>query len=87
MSHFCIYICLISFPSRSEVRLETKTFLLIFIVPICSKKCIFDSPFHIYNVIPEGQAVSDSFWSTMRSIPHMRLLPLEGKKQQLLSVL
>lgn len=39
MSRFFIYLCLIPpFPSRSEVRLETKAFLLIFIVPICSPK-------------------------------------------------
>lgn len=68
------------FPPRSEVRLERKAFLLIFIVPICSQKFIFDSPFHIYKVIPEGQAVSDSFWSIMSNIPHMRFLPLEEKK-------
>lgn len=70
-------------PSPSEVRLETKNiFLLIFIVPICSQKCILDSPFHIYKDIPEGRAVSDSFWSITSNIPHMRFLPLEGKKKK-----
>lgn len=78
MSLLCIIVWF-TFPSHPQVKHETKTFLLIFIVPICSQKCIFDSPFHIYKVIPEGQAVSDNFWSIMSNIPHMRFPPLEEK--------
>lgn len=80
MPRFLFIIVWLPFPSRSEVRLETKTFLLIFIVPIVSQKFILDSPFHIYKDIPEGQAMSDSFWSIMSNIPHMRFLPIEEKK-------
>lgn len=78
-----IYLCLT--PSSLTLRGETwnkEHFLLIFIVPICSQKCILDSPLHIYKDIPEGRAVSDSFWSITSNIPHMRFLPLEGKKKK-----
>lgn len=62
--------------------LKQKHFLLIFIEPICSQKCILDSPLHIYKDIPEGRAMSDSFWSITSNIPHMRFLPLEGEKKK-----
>lgn len=80
---FILYLCLT--PSSLTLRGETwnkEHFLLIFIVPICSQKCILDSPLHIYKDIPEGRAVSDSFWSITSNIPHMRFLPLEGKKKK-----
>lgn len=70
------------FPHAQRWDLKQKHFCWFFIVPICSQKFILDSPFHIYKDIPEGQAMSDSFWSIMSNIPHMRFLPLEEKKQK-----
>lgn len=46
------------FPDAQRWDLKQKTFWIFFIGPICSPKCILDSPLPIYKVIPKGWAMS-----------------------------